>query len=106
MADRYGIIHEGVLLDEATNEELASRCRPVLFLKTSNPVRSAEVFSSLGIVNYKNAGDHFEISERVNEGGAISLALAQQNIQTLEMRVEGQSLEDYYFRLTGGVPNV
>ena len=106
VADRYGIIHEGVLLDEATNEELASRCRPYLFLKTSDPAKSAEVFTSLGIVNYRDAGDHFEIHDRVEEGGQISLALAQQNIQTLEMRIEGQSLEDYYFRLTGGVPNV
>ena len=33
------------------------------------------------------------------------MALAKADIQTLEMRQEGQSLEDYYFRLTGGAKN-
>jgi len=106
VANRYGIIHDGVLLDEATNEELASRCKPVLWFKTSDPEKTKTLLGSMGITQYEYVEDHFEIHERVDEGGSISMALAKEDVQTLEMRKEGQSLEEYYFQLTGGAPNV
>ena len=106
VADRYGIIHEGVLLDEATNEELLSRCKPRLFLRTSDNEAARAALIEMDIEDYTIFEDHVEIRERVNESGAISMRLAQKGIQTLEMRTEGNSLEDYYFRLTGGVRNV
>ncbi len=106
VANRYGIIHDGVLLDEATNEELASRCKPVLWFKTSDPEKTKMLLGTMGITQYEYVEDHFEIHERVDEGGSISMALAKEDVQTLEMRKEGQSLEEYYFQLTGGAPNV
>ena len=106
VADRYGIIHEGVLLDEATNEELLLKCKPRLFLRTSDNEAARAALIEMDIEDYTIFEDHVEIRERVNEGGAISMRLAQKGIQTLEMRTEGNSLEDYYFRLTGGVHNV
>ena len=102
IAHRYGIIHHGKLLDEATNEELQTRCRAHIFIKTDNVEKTKEVLGSLGITDYSYETDHFEIRERTDEMGAISMALAKQDIQTLEMRKEGQSLEEYYFQLTGG----
>ena len=105
VADRYGIIHNGVLLDEASNEELLSRCKPRLIIKPSDIVKAQSVLSAMEIKDYSVDGDHLVIRERAGEGGAISMALAKEDIQTLEMRTEGQSLEEYYFRLTGGVPN-
>ena len=106
VANRYGIIHDGVLLDEATNAQLESKCTPKLFLRTGDPEKTRAILSSMGISQYAYVEDHFEITERVDEGGAISMALAKEGVETLEMRKEGQSLEDYYFSLTGGNQNV
>lgn len=106
VANRYGIIHNGVLMAEATNEELLSRCRPRLFLKTSDNDAASAVLRELGINDFSVVADHIEVRERAQEGGAISMALAQKGIQTLEMRTEGQSVEDYYFYLTGGASYV
>lgn len=106
VANRYGIIHNGVLMAEATNEELLSRCRPRLFLKTSDNDAASAVLRELGINDFSVVDDHIEVRERAQEGGAISMALAQKGIQTLEMRTEGQSVEDYYFHLTGGASYV
>ncbi|MBR3033642.1 MAG: ATP-binding cassette domain-containing protein [Clostridiales bacterium] len=105
VADRYGIIHEGVLLSEISKEDLLAQCKPTLYMKTSDIEKSKTVLSQMGISNYTVSGDHLEIRERTEEGGAISMAFAKQDIQTLEMRLEGQSLEDFYFRLTGGAKN-
>ena len=108
VANRYGIIHHGKLLDEATNEELESRCKAHIYIKTDNAEKTKQILSENGITDYSyvEAGDHFEIRERVDEMGAISMMLAKQDVQTLEMRKEGQSLEEYYFQLTGGNENV
>ena len=106
VANRYGIIHNGILMAEATKEELLSRCVPRLFLKTSDNNAAQIVIREIGINDFSVVGDHLEIRERATEGGAISMALAQKGIQTLEMRTEGQSLEDYYFHLTGGATYV
>ena len=106
VANRYGIIHNGILMAEATNEELLSRCRPRLFLKTSDNDAASAVLRELGINDFSVVDDHIEVRERAQEGGAISMALAQKGIQTLEMRTEGQSVEDYYFHLTGGASYV
>ena len=106
VANRYGIIHNGILMAEATNEELLSRCRPRLFLKTSDNDAASAVLRELGINDFSVVADHIEVRERAQEGGAISMALAQKGIQTLEMRTEGQSVEDYYFHLTGGASYV
>jgi len=105
IADRYGIIHQGKLVDEATNEDLLSRCKAYAFFRTSDPEKTKTVLASLGISDYTFTGDHFEIRERVDEMGAISMALAKADVQTLEMKKEGQSLEEYYFQLTGGEQN-
>ena len=81
------------------------QCKPVLYMNTSDNQKARIVLSDMGISDFKVFDDHIEICERTKEGGAISMALAKADIQTLEMRQEGQSLEDYYFRLTGGAKN-
>ncbi|HBZ78295.1 MAG TPA: bacitracin ABC transporter ATP-binding protein [Clostridiales bacterium] len=105
VADKYGIIHEGVLLSETSKEELLEKCKPTLFIKTSDNEKAKAIIMGMGITDFSVNGDHLEIHERTTEGGVISMALAKNDIQTLEMRQEGQSLEDYYFRLTGGAKN-
>ncbi|MBR2751079.1 MAG: ATP-binding cassette domain-containing protein [Lachnospiraceae bacterium] len=105
IADRYGIIHHGKLIDEATNEDLLQRCKAYAVFRTSDVEKTKQILASLGITDYTFTGEHFEIRERVEEMGAISMALAKSDVQTLEMRKEGQSLEEYYFQLTGGEPN-
>ena len=74
-------------------------------MKTSDNEKAKAIIMGMGITDFSVNGDHLEIHERTTEGGVISMALAKNDIQTLEMRQEGQSLEDYYFRLTGGAKN-
>lgn len=106
VAHRYGIIHNGVLMAEATKEELLSRCQPRLILNTSDNQAASAALKEMGINDFSVLPEHLEIRERATEGGVISMELAKKGIQTLEMRIEGQSLEEYYFRLTGGAAYV
>ena len=107
IATRYGIIHDGVLLEELDREELLARCSERIELKTSDTRGACTVLEAMGITRYKvvDAGT-IHIFERLDAGGEITMALAGKNIRTLGITVKNEDLEDYYLNLTGGERHV
>ena len=106
VATQYGIIHEGRLLEEESKEELFSKCCERLELRTSDIGKTMEILGLMGFSKMEVKDDAINIYERLNESGAITVALAKANIQTNEIAVKSEALEDYYFQLTGGKENV
>lgn len=107
IATHYGIIHDGVLLQELTREELLARCSERIELKTSDTRRACTVLENMGITDYKVVdADTIHIFERLNDGGEITMALAQNHVKTMGITVKNEALEDYYLNLTGGAANV
>lgn len=105
VATRFGIIHEGRLLEEASKDELLSRCNERLELRTSDMSRTLDILHTMGFSKLEIADDKIKIFERLDEGGAITVALAKENIMTNEISRKSEELEDYYFQLTGGQKN-
>lgn len=107
IATDYGIIHNGVLLQELTQEELLARCSERIELKTDDPRRACVVLEEMGIHDYKviDAGT-IQIFERLNDGGEITMKLAENGVKTMGITVKNEALEDYYLNLTGGAINV
>ena len=107
IATHYGIIHDGVLLQELTREELLKRCSERIELKTSDTRRACTVLEDMGITDYKVVdADTIHIFERLNDGGEITMALAEHQVKTMGITVKNEALEDYYLNLTGGAANV
>ena len=106
VATQYGIIHEGRLLEEESKEELFSKCCERLELRTSDISKTLEILNTMGFSKIEVKDDAINIYERLNESGAITVALAKENVQTNEIAVRTEALEDYYFQLTGGKENV
>ena len=107
IATDYGIIHNGVLLQELTQEELLARCSERIELKTDDTRRACVVLEEMGIRDYKviDAGT-IQIFERLNDGGEITMKLAENGVKTMDNKKKNEALEDYYLNLTGGVVNV
>ncbi len=107
IATDYGIIHNGVLLQELTQEELLARCSERIELKTDDTRRACVVLEEMGIRNYKviDAGT-IQIFERLNDGGEITMKLAENGVKTMGITVKNEALEDYYLNLTVGAANV
>lgn len=107
IATDYGIIHNGVLLQELTQEDLLARCSERIELKTDDTRRACVVLEEMGIHDYKviDAGT-IQIFERLKDGGEITMKLAENGIKTMGITVKNEALEDYYLNLTGGVANV
>lgn len=106
LATSYGIIHNGILLQEFTKEELMQKCSERIELKTNDLSKTCTVLERIGITNYKVINnEEIHIFERLQDSGEIVLELAKEEIQTLGISVKNESLEDYYFNLTGGKDN-
>ena len=107
IATRYGIIHDGVLLQELTREELMARCSERIELKTSDTRMACTVLEHMGIQNYKVVdADTIHIFERLDDSGEITMELARNQVKTMGISVKNEALEDYYLNLTGGAAHV
>ena len=106
VATQDGIIHEGMLLEEESKEELFSKCCERLELRTNDISKTLEILNAMGFSKIEVKDDAINIYERLNESGAITVALAKENVQTNEIALKTEALEDYYFQLTGGKENV
>lgn len=107
IATNYGIIHNGVLLQELTREELLARCSERIELKTNDTRMACTVLEDMQITQYKVVdASTIQIFERLNDSGDITMALARHGIKAMGITVKNEALEDYYLNLTGGGANV
>ncbi|MBP5493258.1 MAG: ATP-binding cassette domain-containing protein [Clostridiales bacterium] len=103
IATRYGIIHNGQLIDEFTHQELLKRCSERIEIRPSDPTRAVTVIEGMGITEFKVIDNSIiQIFERLDDSGDIVLELAKNNIKTLSVAVKNEALEDYYLSITGG----
>lgn len=107
MATNYGIIHDGVLLQEMSREELLAKCSERIELKTNDTRKACTVLEAMGIERYKVVdASTIQIFERLNDSGDITMRLAENGVKTTGITVKNEGLEEYYLNLTGGAANV
>ena len=97
IATRSGIIHDGILLQELTREELLERCSERIELKTDDTRRACTVLDEMGTSRYKVIdADTIHIFERLNDSGGSTMALAANQIRTSGFTVKHEALEECY----------
>ncbi len=103
IATRYGIIHNGRLIEEISHNELLRRCSKRIELHPGDLTKAVTVIETMGIKDYKVVDKEIiQIFERLEDSGEIVLELAKNDIKTLSIAVKNEALEDYYLALTGG----
>lgn len=103
VADSFGIISDGRLIDEFTIEELGQRCGKHVLLKTGDAENSCKVLSDNGISKYEvlNNGE-IKIYEEIDDTSKIVAALVGADIAVYELVIVQSTLEQYYLNRTGG----
>ena len=107
LANRYGILHEGKLLQEITATELDKRCKKHLLLQV-NDVAAASVLleSKLNTSSFSVMPDKsIHLYDYVENAGKVSALLSANNITIYQLAQSGDSLETYYTNLIGGCQN-
>ena len=106
VADAYGIIHEGTLLDELTAEELKGRSGQYVTIRTNDDEKTVGVLNGIGIAAV--APDHeggLRVNEQMENTAAMARAIVNAGIDLREICLRTVSLEDYYLGVTGGMHN-
>ncbi|SFA73589.1 bacitracin transport system ATP-binding protein [Cohnella sp. OV330] len=108
LASKIGIIHGGRLLEEIESEALRRKTRHCLEIKVTDERKAAFILEQkLGTTDYVVSGSGgLRLYEYVEEPERVSAALAAGGVGVRELSVSGDSLEDYFLKLTGGAKHV
>ena len=100
----YGIIHEGRLLEEITQEELMERCSERIELTLEDPKAALPVLDKMGIIKYQMMDqNHLFVFERLDESALLNEQLVRAGVLVRELKITNEKLETYFLGLTGGV---
>lgn len=106
IATDYGIIHNGVLLQEITADELISKCEERIEIALAKPEKAIPVLDKMGFTNYRIIdGEHIYIFEQLEGLSEINRELVEAGINIKGISTVNESLETYFLSLTGGAKN-
>ncbi|WP_068621128.1 ABC transporter ATP-binding protein [Paenibacillus tuaregi] len=107
LAERIGIIHEGKLLEEVDMDTLKSRNRKYVEFQVSNPNSAAMLIEQYGINSYEVLNEGIiRLYTHLGEQGRLNRLFVEHGIEVSRIAESETQLEDYFVRLTGGVPYV
>lgn len=104
LASRYGVINNGLLVEEFTDKELELKCRKYLNIKVSDSsVASFVLEDVLKSTNYEVLPENnIKIYDKLDMSGEICLELAKKNVKVYSIEAKGDNLEEYFMQLMGG----
>ncbi|WP_125153457.1 ATP-binding cassette domain-containing protein [Clostridium rectalis] len=106
LANKYGFINNGKLIEETTSSELSKKCRRYLHLKINNCSNVSIILENeLKIKDYEVFKDNTIRIYDEFDGEKITLTLAKHSIGVKEIMKMDEALEDYFAKLVGGDKN-
>ncbi|CAD0146663.1 putative ABC efflux transporter (ATP-binding protein) [Streptococcus thermophilus] len=105
LADDIGIIHEGILLEESTLDQLKKKSEQYILIQVPDTNKACYYLENvLGIKNYSVEDDHFiRIYDLHIDVATIGQAFFGSGIELTHLEVCMDNLEDYFKKITGGV---
>lgn len=101
IATKYGIINNGVLIEEISSEELKNKCLNKTIVEVNNPIQAKELLlkiipsESISVI-----GNKIEIDIKVDPM-VINRYLVTSNIEVKGIYESSENIEDYFLKLIG-----
>ena len=107
LATRYGIINDGVLVDEFTEEELVERCQSSLVVKVNDVNKASEILKSeLNTEKFSVLNENtLEVFDFIDTPGTVNTVLAKNDIVVESISKKSVDLEEYFMKVIGGNKN-
>ncbi len=101
IATRYGIIHQGKLMNELSKEELKNQMVSCAYLETSDNQKATKIVRDILNKTAMKKGDCLTFKASRMECKIVSDYLLQEDVSIYQFRQEESNLEDYYMSLIG-----
>ena len=106
VADSYGVIHEGTLLDEFSAEQLHERCGQSLVIRTDDYAGTLQLLENMNLRGAVREPDgSLRLTTGMEQAREISKAIVRAGIGLEEIYLRTMTLEEYYLGMTGGEHN-
>lgn len=104
LATDYIFIHKGKIIDVLTHDELESKCRKYICIKTDTvPLALTVLDKTMNNPEYKVVSDHtIHLYSDLDNMEVIARMFMKNKIVVTELSIVEQTLEDYFMALTGG----
>lgn len=101
VADTFGIIHKGVLIQELSKEELDRKCSDYTQIRTGDTEKACPVIEELGYRDYRViSSDTIHIYDTVTGVGELNMELAKAGCMVESLQVVRDTLDEYFLDLT------
>jgi len=103
LVDRIGIIHEGKLIQEVDNNELAKLKKRYLLIDTINNKKAKSILSNMDLVVLEIENGKLKITNKyaLAYPELLVIELVKKGVPPKLIKVEQEDLESYFLRLTG-----
>jgi ABC-2 type transport system ATP-binding protein len=103
IANRYGIINNGKLIKELTDEQLREQCQRCLSLKVDNTAKASAVLETvLNTTKFKVVGENeIRLYDYYDNTSEVTFQLNKNDIRVSGLSEIGDNLEDYFVSLIG-----
>jgi ABC-2 type transport system ATP-binding protein len=103
IANRYGIINNGKLINELTSDELNEKCQRCLHIKVDNMAKTVGILETeLNTTKYKVINDNeLRLYDYLHDPSEVTLKLVTEGIRLYTIKEVGDTLEQYFISLVG-----
>lgn len=101
---RYGIIDQGVMLEEITAKELNEKCKQKLTIEVDNVEKAKDIISKIVKSENVSAVSNYEIevSDEIEKASQINSSLVKGGVNVSAIYPNADSLEEYFIKRIGG----
>ena len=103
MADTFGIIDKGSLIQEVSKEELEEKCSDYIKIKSCETERVCTVLESMDISEYKIIDKNtIYVYEKLDMISVINMELCKKECHIESIHMVKENLENYFINITTG----
>ena len=99
---RYGIINNGVLIEEIEAKELKDKCKNKLVIECDDPIKAKELLSATIDSKYLTVKESkLEVTSQIESAANINKELVKKGVSVSAIYTNYDSLEEYFMRKIG-----
>lgn len=102
IATAYGVINNGVLVEQFSAEELREKVKPCLKITVNDPERAVSVLKDLGISDIEVQNNSIKVYEMLDKSMEINSVLEANDIIVQFLTKENGDYENYFIKLMEG----